>query len=242
MDLIVGIEINKESEEELKKNLSNLKQKSVVINFFDRVEEYVRSARPSVVVMAYEPNEKPFTNYIRKLKQDQSTRDIPVIAMLSKKDPNFPITYKRLGFTDFLVKPIQVKELESKINEALHQNKSQKVSSKHIEVQRSFNRTAIVFNSSLARYVLPEIKNVLTAPVLKAISGDKICVDLRNVPNMVPEEVVILERLLQLFGAKRIGIVAGKYMGLIISNSNLQEKADLFMSMEEFDEFAKKKE
>lgn len=241
MDLIVGIETSKEAEEELKKNLANLKQKSVVINFFDRVEEYVRSARPSVVVMAYEPNEKPFTNYIRKLKQDPSTREIPVIAMLSRKDPDFPITHKRLGFTDFLVKPINPKDLESKINEAIQTNKSQKSGVKHIEVQRSFNKTAIVFNSNLARQVLPEVKNVLTAPVLKAISGDKICIDLRNVPSMAPEEVVILERLTQLFGQKRIGIVAGKYMGLIIANSNLQDKVDLFMSMEEFDEFAKKK-
>ncbi|MCX7999539.1 MAG: hypothetical protein N3A69_11420, partial [Leptospiraceae bacterium] len=218
MDLIVGIETTKEAEEELKKNLSNLKQKSVVINFFDRVEDYVRSARPSVVVMAYEPDEKPFTNYIKKLKQDPSTRDIPVIAILSKRDPNFPVTYKRLGFSDFLVKPVDKFDLEAKVNEAIRSVKQQRGGSKNIEVQRSFKKTAIVFNASLARGVLPEIKNVLTAPVLKAISGDKICIDLRNVPSLAAEEVVILERLTQIFGQKRIAIVAGKYMGLIIAN------------------------
>lgn len=242
MDLIVGIETSKEAEEELKKNLANLKHKSVVINFFDRVEEYVRSARPSVVIMAYEPNEKPFTNYIRKFKQDPSTREIPVIAMLSKKVPDFPITHKRLGFTDFIVKPINKWDLESKINEAIQSNKTQKFGVKHIEVLRSFNKTTILFNSNLARQVLPEIRKVLTAPVLKAISGDKICIDLRNLPSLAPEEVVILEKLTQIFGEKRIGIVAGKYMGLIIANSNLQEKVDLFMTMEEFDEFVKTSE
>lgn len=241
MDLIVGIETSKEEEAELMKHLSTLKFKAVVINFFDRVEEYVRSARPSVIVMAYEPNDKIYIDYVRKLKQDLITREIPVIALLSKKDSNFPITYKRLGFSDYLIKPINKYDMETKVNEVLYNSRMVKGKQKHIEVLRSFNRTAIVFNSSLTKQVLPEIKNILTAPLLKAISADKICIDIRNIPNIQPEEVIILERLVSLFGQKRIAIVTGKYMGLLISGGNIQDKVDLFMSMEEFEEFTKKK-
>jgi CheY-like chemotaxis protein len=241
MDLIVGIETSKEEEAELNKHLSTLKLKSVVINFFDRVEEYVRSARPSVIVMAYEPNEKIYIDYVRKLKQDPVTREIPVIALLSKKDGNFPITYKRLGFSDYMVKPINKYDLEGKVQEVLYNSRMVRGKQKHIEVLRSFSRTSIVFNSNLTKFVLPEIKNVLTAPILKAISADKICIDIRNIPNLVPGEVLILERLVSLFGQKRIAIVTGKYMGMLMENGNFQDKVDLFMSMEEFEEFTKKK-
>jgi CheY-like chemotaxis protein len=241
MDLIVGIENSKEEEELLRSQFEGLKQKAIVVNFMDKVEDYVRSARPSAIVMAFQHNEKFFVDYIRKFKQDPVIREVPVIALLNKLDPNFSITYKRIGFADYLIKPFNKYDLETKLQEALYQSKMVKGRQKHIEVLRSFNRTSIQFNSSLLKHVLPEFKNVLTAPVLKAISSDKICIDLRNVPGIIPEEVLILDRMIGLFGQKRIAIVAGKYMGLLIANGNLQEKADLFMSMEEFDEFANKK-
>ncbi|MCB1180135.1 MAG: hypothetical protein KDK36_21335 [Leptospiraceae bacterium] len=241
MDLIIGIEIEKEDEENLRKQLSTLKQKTVVINFMDKAEDYVKSARPNAIVMAYDPNDKFYSDYIRKFKHDPVIREVPVIAIINKTDGNFNITHKRIGFTDFVIRPINKYDLETKIQEALYHSKMVRGKQKHIEVLRSFNRTSIQFNSNLVQFVLPEFKKILTPPVLKAISGDKICIDLRNVPNIIPGEVIILERLIALFGQKRIGIIAGKYMGLLISHGNLQDNCDLFMSMEEFDEFVKKK-
>jgi len=241
MDLIVGIEKTKEDEAALSEHLSKLKYKSILINFLDKAEEYVRSARPKLILMAYEPNDKLYTNYLKKLKQDPITREVPVIALVSNPDNNFMITYKRIGFIDFLVKPLNQRELENKIQLALKAVQVNKISQKPIEIQRSFNRTAIVFNAGLTKYVLPEIKNILTAPLLKAISSDKICIDIRNVPNLLPEEVIILERLLGIFGQKKIAIITGRYMGLLISQGLIPEKANLFMSMEEFEEFSNKK-
>ncbi|MDX1959349.1 MAG: hypothetical protein SFU98_12290 [Leptospiraceae bacterium] len=242
MEIVLGIEIDKQDEEGLRDILSGIKQKVIVVNFFDKVDEYVRSSRPDLIFLAIDPTSKPFLDYIRKLKQEPNTKDIPVIALLSKRDNNFQIIYKRLGFADYMLKPLSKDAVHLKIHEHLAHAKLNKPKMNHIEIERTPARSAVIFNAGLAKFVLPEIKNVLTPPVLKAIINTNLCIDIRNVPSIAPEEIIILERLLGIFGTnKKIGIIAGKHMGILYSASNLEDKANLFMSMEEFDDFSNKK-
>nr|HNI26027.1 hypothetical protein [Leptospiraceae bacterium] len=60
---------------------------------------------------------------------------------------------------------------------------------------------------------------------------------IRNVPEITAGELLILDRFMKIFGDKKLAIIAGKHMGLLISESDLQEKADLFMSVEEYENF-----
>ena len=87
---------------------------------------------------------------------------------------------------------------------------------------------------------MPELKNLLTPPFLKSIQSDFIAIDLRNIPDLPLEEAMILEKLLALFGANRTSLVAGKHMGVLISSTNIQDKAEIFMSMAEFDTYVEK--
>jgi hypothetical protein len=85
MDLIVGIEQNKQEEEILGIILSEIKEKTVVINYQDKVEEYVRSSKPSVVLIAIESAmaaayRKDFGNKLQNIitEFDPKTGDVKV--------------------------------------------------------------------------------------------------------------------------------------------------------------------
>jgi response regulator RpfG family c-di-GMP phosphodiesterase len=243
MDLIVGIEQNKQEEEILGIILSEIKEKTVVINYQDKVEEYVRSSKPSVVLIAIDPSEKEHLDYVRRLKTHPITRDIPVIALIQKDrvDQNFTLVYKRMGFQDYIVKPLKKVTVENKINEALGSLKDIKPKSgRYVEIERKNKKSIFSFNSHLTKHVLPELKTLLTPPFLKSIQSDFIAIDLRNVPDLPMEEAMILEKLLALFGPKRISLVAGKHMGVLIASTNIQDKAEIFMSMAEFDTYVEK--
>jgi len=243
MDLIVGIEQNKIEEDELGVLLQDIKEKTVVINYKDKVEEYVRSSKPSVILIAIDPGEKEHLDYVRRLKTHPITRDIPVIALLGKDkiDQNFTMVYKRMGFIDYIVKPLKKNILETKINEALNSLKELKPKSgRYVEIERKNKKSIFSFNSHIAKHVLPELKTLLSPQFLKSLTTDYVAIDLRNVPDLPAEEAAILEKLLALFGQKRISLIAGKHMGVLIASTNIQEKAEIFMSMADFDTYVDK--
>ncbi len=242
MELIVGIEQNKAEEESLTLILSELKIKTVVINYQDKVEEYLRSSKPNLVLIAIDPLEKDHLDYVRRIKTHPITRDIPVIALLQREklDQNFTLVYKRMGFADYIVKPLRKVLLENKIKEAMESQKEIKPKSRSVELERKNRRSIFSFNSHITKHVLPELKTLLTPPFLKSIASDFVCIDLRNVPDIPIEEATILEKLLGLFGQKRISLVAGKHMGILIASTNIQDKAEIFMSMAEFETYVEK--
>ena len=88
--------------------------------------------------------------------------------------------------------------------------------------------------------MLPELKTLLSPAFLKSIASDFVSIDLRNVPDISPEEAAILEKLLGLFGQKRISLIAGKHMGVLIASTNIQDKAEIFMSLAEFETYVEK--
>ena len=242
MELIVGIEQTKADEEALSLILSELKAKTVVINYQDKVEEYLRSSKQNVVLIAIDPLEKEHLDYVRRIKTHPITREIPVIALLQREkvDQNFTLVYKRMGFHDFIVKPLKKTILEAKLKEAQDSQKDTKPKSRYVEIERKNRKSIFSFNSHITKHVLPELKTLLTLPFLKSIASDFISIDLRNVPDIPPEEAAILEKLLGLFGQKRISLIAGKHMGVLIASTNIQEKAEIFMSMAEFETYVEK--
>jgi len=242
MELIVGIEQTKADEEALSLILSELKAKTVVINYQDKVEEYLRSSKPSVVLIAIDPLEKEHLDYVRRIKTHPITREIPVIALLQREkvDQNFTLVYKRMGFHDFIVKPLRKTILEAKLKEAQDSQKDTKPKSRYVEIERKNRKSIFSFNSHITKHVLPELKTLLSPAFLKSIASDFVSIDLRNVPDIPPEEAAILEKLLGLFGQKRISLIAGKHMGVLIASTNIQDKAEIFMSLAEFETYVEK--
>jgi hypothetical protein len=69
---------------------------------------------------------------------------------------------------------------------------------------------------------------------LRSIETNQCCIDLRDIPDMTSDEVGILEKIVGLFGNKKLSIIAGKHLGKIIAGSELSDKSNLFMSLEDY--------
>ncbi|MBN2541988.1 response regulator [bacterium] len=54
-----------------------------------------------------------------KLKNNDSTKFIPVIALTAKEDESTIKNIKSNGFDAYLIKPVEIRELEKKINDIL---------------------------------------------------------------------------------------------------------------------------
>ena len=99
--------------------------------------------------------------------------------------------------------------------------------------------TKVTFKSGIQKYVLPQVKKTFNMEFLRTVEMGQCCIDVRDIPDMTLDEVKVFEKIVALFGTKRVSIIAGKHLGKIIAGSDLSEKANLFMSLEDYVVFLK---
>ena len=85
--------------------------------------------------------------------------------------------------------------------------------------------------------LLDKVKELME--FLRTVEMGQCCIDVRDIPDMTLDEVKVFEKIVALFGTKRVSIIAGKHLGKIIAGSDLSEKANLFMSLEDYVVFLK---
>lgn len=149
------------------------------------------------------------------------------------------------GVEAYITKPINKEILIAKIKECMNNARAQRQydsfkNKNHIKVE---NITPILVKISFLsglKYVLPEVKNIFNNEFLISLKSKDCCMDIRDFPSISKEDAIILEKIVSIFGQKRIAVIVGKHMGPIISHSNLENRADLFMNLEDYIEFLKK--
>ena len=154
---------------------------------------------------------------------------IPVILIsdvLEKKDI---LLAMQMGIADYMIKPINVQTFNSKITSALkfgHKLQWEDASSRnqHILFSRTTARTIISFKSGWKDYLLAEAKNIFNAHFTKRVEKDIIVLDIHSLPELILDEVKILEKF-NTFFKTQIHIVAGRHFGTIIANSNLGRRS-----------------
>ncbi|MCB1141129.1 MAG: hypothetical protein H7A24_01965 [Leptospiraceae bacterium] len=240
MDIIVGIESSPEEEQILSEQLKFLPHKIIVFNIMTRVEDYLKSSRPDLILIAIDPKNKKQLSFARKIKSDQAMTNVPIIALLKEKDEHFLLIYKRMGFSDYMIKPLKSEVLKAKIDNQLNLAQFNLPNVKHVEMERTHGICFFTFNSQLTKYILPELRRIFSPQLLKVISRDTICLDIRPLPLLSPEETIVLEKLIMVFNQKnKVSIIAGKFMGILLTHSNILDKANVFISMDDFNIFMK---
>ena len=101
------------------------------------------------------------------------------------------------------------------------------------------NLTKVIFKSGIQKYVLPQVKKTFNMEFLRTVEMGQCCIDIRDIPEMTSDEVRIFEKIVGLFGSKKVSIIAGKHLGKIIAGSDLTDKANLFISLEDYVVFLK---
>lgn len=243
MQLVLLIETDIRASKEFERYLAGNRFRFVNTTSSKKGLEYAKSAPPDLLVIGFHPEERDAVDTLIYLKRDPITKYIPVLALIRESNQPFIDYLQRVGISGFLNKPVKQNELVQKINELLHVSEKIRaniVKETHHHVTISLNneqRTVITFRSGIKNYVLPEIRNVLSHDFIKSIINKHICIDIRTLPEMNQEELQILEKILKLFGDKKISLITGTHLGNIMKNGDLPDYINLFLSMDDYELF-----
>ena len=205
--------------------------------------EYARSAPPYLIIIGFQPQERDTAETLIYLKKEPITKHIPVLALIPDLNVPFLEYLQKIGIAGYLPKPVKQNALVHKVNELLSISENIraniiKETVHHVAVAlNNDERVVIIFRSGIKNYVLPEIRRVINHDFIKNSINKHIAFDLRTLPEITLEEMRILEKILKLFGEKRIGLITGTHMGNIMKHSDLPDHINLFLSMEDYELF-----
>jgi hypothetical protein len=111
----------------------------------------------------------------------------------------------------------------------------------HINVSRKGGRTQVTVLSNLKDFALPEAKVVFNHFFLKLIKPDIVILDIRQVPEIPPTELRILDQFVTVLGGEKVLVLAGKHLGSIVSQTEIGSRNKVFFSSEEMDTFLARK-
>lgn len=226
----MAIENDPNSAQDLENIFLGLRQRVVITKFSQTVQEYVKSSNPDIILMGLSFKDKKELEFVLELRRDVITHNIPILAMIPKEDTNFITNHKALGFTDYMVKPLIKQPLLDRIHSHVEEYKFSESSKTRdnmsfVVVDRGHGRVLFQCRANLKRYVFPEFKKIFTPNFLKSIHAERICFDVRVVPELGKEEVDVFERVMKLFSNhEKVVFIAGRHMGAFIEHASDDEK------------------
>lgn len=195
--------------------------------------EIAKSFVPDVILLDLMMPGMDGISVINALHREKTTKDIPVIVISSKHDRENVIAVMRHSVSDYIVKPYDPDRLAAKIKAAVAHRiiKKQEDEDNFIEINHRGDLAVIIMKGNPSEHGFQnDVKKVFNAFFLKQIHG-RVCVfDLRSIDELTQSGMNELMVILRLFAGSKIKIVAGKHYGEIVSMTDIEEKAELFLS------------
>ena len=195
--------------------------------------EIAKSFNPDVILLDLMMPGMDGISVISSLRKDKITKDIPVIVISSKHERESVIAVMRHGVSDYIVKPYDPDRLAAKIKAAV----AHRIIKKHdddenfIEINHRGDLAVIIMKGNPSDHGFQnDVKKVFNSFFMKQVHG-RVCVfDLRSIDELTQAGMNELMVILSLFSGSKIKIVAGKHYGEIVSLTNIEESAELFLS------------
>ncbi|HRG45536.1 MAG TPA: hypothetical protein PLX69_12790 [Leptospiraceae bacterium] len=238
--MIIAIDSESEYLDNTESLLSSAKYNFIKATEYKKGMDYAKTATPDLVMIGINRIDKELIDAVQFFKKNVNTKNIPILGIFKEQKRTDIETGFKLGISAYLVQPLDKHRLLDKVKELMEiskENQSDKILSRksHIIIENPApNLTKITFKSGIYKYVLPQVKKTFNMEFLRSIETNQCCIDLRDIQDMTPEEVIILEKIVGLFGNKKLSIIAGKHLGKIIAGSDLSDKSNLFMSLEDY--------
>lgn len=195
--------------------------------------EIAKSFNPDVILLDLMMPGMDGIGVISALRRDKITKEIPVIVISAKHERDNVIAVMRHGVSDYIVKPYDPDRLAAKIKAAVAHRiiKKREDDENFIEISHRGDLAVIIMKGNPSDHGFQnDARKVFNAFFLKQIHG-RVCVfDLRSIEEITPAGMSELMVILSLFAGSKIKIVAGKHYGEIVAMTNIEEKAELFLS------------
>ncbi|HNC00992.1 MAG TPA: hypothetical protein PLP33_09750 [Leptospiraceae bacterium] len=245
MEVIIAIDPESEYLDNTESLLSGAKYNFVKANEFKKGMDYVKTATPDLLMIGIKKIDKELIDTIQFFKKNSNTKNIPILGIYKEQKRSDIENGFKLGINAYLVQPLDKHRLLDKVKELMEiskENQSDQIMTRknHILIENPTpGLTKITFKSGIYKYVLPQVKKTFNMEFLRTVELNQCCIDIRDIPEMTMDEVSMFEKIVGLFGSKKISIIAGKHLGKIIAGSELSDKANLFMSLEDYVVFLK---
>lgn len=194
--------------------------------------EIAKGFNPDVVLLDLHMPVMDGFEILGALRRDKDTRDIPVIMLTSDKSRETVVEAMRHGVIDYIVKPYNPDKLNLKIRAAINYGGMKKQNTDvFIEISRKSDMFVIMLRGSITeKGFQSDEKTVFNSFFMKQVHG-KICIfDMRNVNEMKDQDVDGFVKIVEMFTESTVKIVAGRHYGAIVAATDLEEKAELFLS------------
>jgi CheY-like chemotaxis protein len=108
---------NQENNEIFRKRFEQLGLSVVFVSEGSKVVEVVSEELPDIVLLELSLPGVDGLNITSALKRKSATKRIPIVGLSSNLSADDRIVLENVGFDDFCIKPIKIKELITKIKE-----------------------------------------------------------------------------------------------------------------------------
>jgi adenylate cyclase len=128
--------------------------------------EIVRAHAPDIDVVLLDVIMPELDGYetLAAMKADEATRHIGVIIVSGVEELDSVVRCIELGATDYLVKPINPRILEARLNASLAAKRLRDLELAHVEQERAFTVTIERQRAELARFLSPQIADLVSSP------------------------------------------------------------------------------
>lgn len=193
---------------------------------------------PDVILLDLEMPVMNGFEVIQALRKSKQTKDIPVVILTINKDKGVVLNALRSGAVDYLVKPYDPNILNMKIKSAIKHGINSKLQKfdDFIEVSHRGEMCVITMRGGAGEKGFQDAMVTIFTPFFIKSTNGKICiVDIREMKDFSDDDVSVFVKMLSMFSGANIKIVTGKHYGEIVSSTDIDEKAGLFLSYGDLD-------
>lgn len=233
MNTVLAIDDDKTTLGILEAQLTGMGYKVITERSAVKGMEIARSFNPDVILLDLLMPVMDGFSVLSSLRKEKNTKDIPVIMLTSQKEKDTVINAMKHGVADYIVKPYDPGRLAAKISSAIKYGgtKKQDSDSRFIEIVRHGEVAVVVMKGDMTeKGFLSDARTIFNPFFIKQVAG-KVCVfDLRSLDELSAAGMKELESFIGLLGSSKIKIVTGKHYGEIVSMTDIEDKAELFLS------------
>jgi len=194
---------------------------------------------PDLIILDIELPGKNGIEILKMFKAHDALAEIPIVMFTSHAKREYVATTVKLGITDYLVKPIDMKKLYERIRRTLLMLNLQKEIKENkgytkIDVKRHNNITTLTVLGKIKKTLISDFKNLITKSFLLQSRYDNIVLDLRFQPYLDETQIKILEGVLKILESENPKILAGRNYSNFL-NLDIDIEKQLFISEDDLE-------
>ncbi len=242
MSLILSIDDHPEHHNMLNKILK--KMGYTVISAFTGEEgvEMARTGYPDIIILDLKMPDMDGFEVLENLKKNDSTKNIPILILSAVSEKNDILKAKKYDIIGYLTKKLDYNKLQERIEKAINYSKRKRIeveNKKTVTISKHTGRVIVSFKNSLRNENLKkDVNSTFTESFLRSVKDDDLILDLRYLPEFHPDDVNYIHEITGLIRDREVFIVAGRYYGKIMLETEFDERIQTFISFNDMETYS----